>query len=55
MRKPTNPIRKTLIRMTTASEQRQGRIKHAFHQAGDDVKHTFFKVRRSFVDFFQDK
>jgi hypothetical protein len=33
----------------------KGRIKHAFHQAGDDVKHTFFKVRRSFVDFFQDK
>jgi hypothetical protein len=33
----------------------QGRIKHAFHQAGNDVKHTFFKVRRSFVDFFQDK
>jgi hypothetical protein len=33
----------------------KGRIKHAFHQAGDDVKQTFFKVRRSFVDFFQDK
>ena len=32
-----------------------GRIKHAFRQAGDDVKQTFFKVRRSFVDFFQDK
>jgi hypothetical protein len=31
------------------------RIKQAFRQAGDDVKHTFFKVRRSFVDFFQDK
>lgn len=30
-------------------------IKHAFRQASDDVKHTFFKVRRSFVDFFQDK
>ena len=31
------------------------RIKQAFHQAGDDVKHTFYKVRRSFVDFFEDK
>jgi hypothetical protein len=30
-------------------------IKQAFRQAGDDVKRTFFKVRRSFVDFFQDK
>jgi len=33
----------------------QRRIKQAFRQAGDDVKRTFFKVRRSFVDFFQDK
>jgi hypothetical protein len=31
------------------------RIKQAFHQARDDVKRTFYKVRRSFVDFFQDK
>jgi hypothetical protein len=31
------------------------RIKQAFHTARDDVKQTFFKVRRSFVDFFQDK
>jgi hypothetical protein len=31
------------------------RIKQAFRQARDDVKRTFFKVRRSFVDFFQDK
>lgn len=31
------------------------RIKRAFRQARDDVKRTFFKVRRSFVDFFQDK
>ncbi len=30
-------------------------IKRAFRQARDDVKRTFFKVRRSFVDFFQDK
>ncbi len=30
-------------------------IKQAFRQARDDVKRTFFKVRRSFVDFFQDK
>ena len=33
----------------------KGGIKQAFRQAGDDVKRTFFKVRRSFVDFFQDK
>ena len=33
----------------------KGSIKQAFRQAGDDVKRTFFKVRRSFVDFFQDK
>lgn len=32
-----------------------GKIGHAFHQVGNDVKHTFVKVRRSFVDFFQDK
>lgn len=31
------------------------RIKQAFRQARDEVKQTFFKVRRSFVDFFQDK
>ncbi len=31
------------------------RIKQAFRQARDEVKHTFYKVRRSFVDFFQDK
>ncbi|HEY3661917.1 MAG TPA: hypothetical protein VGL24_02060 [Chthoniobacterales bacterium] len=31
------------------------RIKQAFHQARDEVKRTFYKVRRSFVDFFQDK
>lgn len=31
------------------------RIKRAFHQVRDDVKRSFFKVRRSFVDFFQDK
>ena len=30
-------------------------IKQAFRQASDNVKGTFFKVRRSFVDFFQDK
>ena len=30
-------------------------VTHAFHQAGDDVKRTFFKVKRSFVDFFKDK
>jgi len=33
----------------------KGSVKQAFRQAGDDVKRTFFKVRRSFVDFFQDK
>ena len=31
------------------------RIKQAFHQVRDDVKRTFYRVRRSFVDFFQDK
>lgn len=31
------------------------RIKRAFRQARDDVKRTFFKVRRSFIDFFEDK
>lgn len=31
------------------------RIKRAFRQARDEVKHTFYRVRRSFVDFFQDK
>ncbi len=31
------------------------RIKQAFRQTRDDVKRTFYKVRRSFVDFFQDK
>ena len=30
-------------------------IKQAFRQASDNVKGTFIKVRRSFVDFFQDK
>ncbi len=30
------------------------RIKRAFHQVRDDVKRSFFKVRRSFVDFFED-
>lgn len=30
------------------------RIKRAFHQVRDDVKHEFYKVRRSFVDFFRD-
>ncbi len=30
-------------------------IKHAFYQVRDDVKRGFYKVRRSFVDFFQDK
>ena len=33
----------------------QNPVTHAFHQAGDDVKRTFFKVQRSFVDFFKDK
>ena len=32
-----------------------GKIGQAFNQVGNDVKHTFVKVRRSFVDFFQDK
>jgi hypothetical protein len=31
------------------------RIKQAFRQGRDEVKRTFYKVRRSFVDFFQDK
>ncbi len=31
------------------------RIKHTFYQVRDDVKRTFFKVRRSFIDFFKDK
>jgi hypothetical protein len=31
-----------------------GRVQQAFHQAGNDVKRTFVKVRRSFVDFFRD-
>lgn len=30
-------------------------IKDAFKKFGRDVKHDFFKVRRSFTDFFQDK
>lgn len=30
------------------------RIKRAFHQVRDDVKRSFFRVRRSFVDFFED-
>jgi len=33
----------------------QSGITQAFRQAGDEVKRTFHKVRRSFVDFFQDK
>ena len=31
------------------------RIKEAFREARDDVKQTFYKVRRSFIDFFRDK
>jgi hypothetical protein len=31
------------------------RIKRAFHEARDEVKRTFYRVRRSFVDFFEDK
>jgi hypothetical protein len=31
------------------------RIKEAFREARDDVKRTFYKVRRSFIDFFRDK
>ncbi|CAN5476638.1 hypothetical protein BH20VER3_BH20VER3_14260 [soil metagenome] len=31
------------------------RIKEAFRQGRDEVKNTFYKVRRSFVDFFRDK
>ena len=30
-------------------------IKEAFREARDDVKRTFYKVRRSFIDFFRDK
>jgi hypothetical protein len=30
-------------------------IKHTFHQVSEDVKRTFNKVRRSFIDFWQDK
>lgn len=30
-------------------------IKHTFHQVSEDVKRTFTKVRRSFIDFWQDK
>jgi len=30
------------------------RIKHTFYKVRDDVKRTFFKVRRSFIDFFRD-
>lgn len=30
-------------------------VKQAFRQAGNEVKSTFNKVKRSFVDFFQDK
>ncbi len=29
-------------------------IKHAFHEVSDNVKNGFHKVRRSFVDFFED-
>ena len=31
------------------------RIKRAFRDARDEVKRTFYRVRRSFVDFFEDK
>jgi hypothetical protein len=31
------------------------RIKQAFREGRDEVKRTFYKVRRSFVDFFRDK
>ena len=31
------------------------KIKQTFHQVGEDVKRTFSKVRRSFIDFWQDK
>ena len=31
------------------------RIKEAFREGRDEVKQTFYKVRRSFVDFFKDK
>ncbi len=31
------------------------RIKSTFRKARDDVKGSFYKVRRSFVDFFEDK
>jgi hypothetical protein len=31
------------------------RIKQAFRHARDDVKRSFYKVRRSFVDFFEDR
>ncbi|MGH8092891.1 MAG: hypothetical protein ACREIF_05405 [Chthoniobacterales bacterium] len=31
------------------------RIKRAFHEVRDDVKRTFYKVRRSFIDFFKDQ
>ena len=30
------------------------RIKHTFYKVRDDVKGTFEKVRRSFIDFFRD-
>ena len=31
------------------------RIKRAFREARDEVKRTFYRVRRSFIDFFEDK
>ncbi len=31
------------------------RIKRAFREARDEVKRSFYRVRRSFVDFFEDK
>jgi len=31
------------------------RIKRAFREARDEVRRTFYRVRRSFVDFFEDK
>ncbi len=31
------------------------RIKQTFYQVRDDVQRTFYRVRRSFLDFFEDK
>ena len=38
-----------------AQDKLMPRIKEAFREARDDVKRTFYKVRRSFIDFFRDK